>query len=372
MPRSTTPLLLLLALAACIPGQSHRPAPAPPRKPPRHAPPPAARPRPVPPQPAPPSPRLGYERVEIPGGSPPPPFETNRVAAAAEESQGGVYIVKPGDSLRRISERTNAGSEAIARENGLKPPFTIRVGQKLRIPAGRWHKVRTGETGIAIARAYGVEWSRIAALNELTEPYILRAGQRLLLPSTQEVAGMTLEQRAHAFQLDIGDIITGGEPAIARNAEPEKPRTTGPRHTPLSPDIAVAAPTPFDGRFLWPADGKVVRGYGVFGPGRRNDGIDIGTTIGAPITAAADGVVVYAGTGIAAYGGLILIRHSDTWTTAYGHAGELLVTRGQAVKRGQVIARAGQSGLADRPELHFEIRQGAKPVDPAAYLPRRG
>jgi murein DD-endopeptidase MepM/ murein hydrolase activator NlpD len=119
----------------------------------------------------------------------------------------------------------------------------------------------------------------------------------------------------------------------------------------------VAAATPFDGRFAWPISGKVVRGYGAYGRGRRNDGIDIGTKIGAPIAAAADGVVVYAGTGIAAYGGLILIRHNDTWTTAYGHAGELLVTRGQAVQRGQVIAAVGSTGDAspEAPHLHFEV-----------------
>jgi murein DD-endopeptidase MepM/ murein hydrolase activator NlpD len=183
---------------------------------------------------------------------------------------------------------------------------------------------------------------------------------------------MTMEQRAEAFQLDIGDLITGGEPAIAENAAPARPRETSPRTTPLSPHVAVAAARPFDGHFTWPLSGKVVRHYGTFGLGRRNDGIDIAAPLGTPIAAAADGVVAYAGTGVAAYGGLILIRHSDRWTTAYGHASELLVTRGQAVKRGQIIARSGQTPRADQPELHFEIRDGAKPVDPLARLPKRG
>ncbi|HWW63608.1 MAG TPA: M23 family metallopeptidase [Sphingomonadaceae bacterium] len=348
----STPLLALLCLAtACVP--AHRP-PAPP---------------PAPPQPTPP--RLPVEQVPV-AESAPPPFEAKRVVPNARESAGGTYTVVAGDTLRRVSNKTGAASEAIARENHLAPPFIIRIGQKLRIPAGRWHQVRAGETGIAIARAYGVEWSRIAALNKLEEPYILRTGQRLLLPSTQEVATMTLEERARAFQLDIGDLITGGEPAIAENAAPERPHQTSPREKPLAPDVAVAAARPFDGHFIWPVSGKVVRDFGSFGLGRRNDGIDIAAPVGTPIEAAADGVVAYAGTGIAAYGGLILIRHSDRWTTAYGHAGELLVTRGQAVKRGQIIARAGQSGLTDRPELHFEIRDGAKPVDPLTRLPKKG
>lgn len=347
-----TPLLSLLLLAACVP--AHRP--------------PAPAPRPAP---APPPPHLAVEPVGISENAP-PPFEAKQAVPNARESKAGLYTVVAGDTLRRVSGKTGAGSEAIARANGLAPPFVIRIGQKLRIPAGRWHQVHAGETGIAIARAYGVEWSRIAALNALDEPYILRTGQRLLLPSTQEVATMSIEQRAEAFQLDIGDLITGGEPAIAENAAPARPQQTSPRRTPLSPNVAVAAARPFDGRFAWPVSGAVVRQYGSYGLGRRNDGIDIAAPTGTPIAAAADGVVAYAGTGVAAYGGLILIRHSDSWTTAYGHAGELLVTRGQAVKRGQIIARAGESGRADRPELHFEIREGAKPVDPLTRLPKRG
>jgi len=350
MVRSTSlpPLLPLLLLAACVPP---RRAPAPP--------------------PPPPPPHLAMAPVAI-GDSAPPPFEAKKAIPNARESKAGLYTVVAGDTLRRVSSKTGAGSEAIARLNGLAPPFIIRIGQKLRIPAGRWHEVHAGETGIAIARAYGVEWSRIAALNVLEEPYILRIGQRLLLPSQQEVATMTIEQRAEAFQLDIGDLITGGEPAIAENAAPVRPEQTAPRDTPLPANVAVAAARPFDGHFTWPISGEVVRRFGTFGLGRRNDGIDIATPLGAPIAAAADGVVAYAGTGVAAYGGLILIRHSDRWTTAYGHASELLVTRGQAVKRGQIIARAGHSPRADRPELHFEIRDGAKPVDPLARLPKRG
>lgn len=304
--------------------------------------------------------------------SAPPPFEINRVVPDAIESRGGTYVVARGDTLRRISDKTNAASEAIARLNNLPPPFIIKVGQKLRIPAGRWHRVRAGETGIAIARAYGVEWERVSALNVLEEPFILRVGQRLLLPSETEVANMTMEQRAAAFSLDIEDLISGGEPALAERASPARPVSTAPLSRPLPSTEAVAAARPFSGQFHWPLTGTIRRGYGTFGSGRRNDGINIATTMGAPVSAAAEGVVVYAGTELAAYGGLILIRHNDTWTTAYGNASELLVTRGQAVKRGQIIAKAGDSGHADAPQLHFEIRKGTKPVDPLTMLPKRG
>lgn len=354
-PIRTLALLVAPAmlLSGCIPaGRPERPAPAP---------------SPAPPAPA----RPTMEPAEAP-----PPFETNRATANAVESVATLYTVVPGDTLRSISDKTNAGSEAIARENGLVPPFLIRAGQRLRIPAGRWHLVRAGETGISIARAYGVEWQRVAALNDLTEPYILRTGQRLMVPSEREVATMTVEQRAQAFHLDIGDIITGGEPAIAEAARPVTPVETQPRATPLPSSVAVAPPVTstasFSGKFDWPLQGSIVRRFGNFGSGRRNDGINIGVAQGTPIHASADGVVTYAGTDLAAYGGLILIRHGNSWTTAYGHASELLVSRGQAVRKGQIIARAGDTGSADSPQLHFEIRQGARPVDPIQHLPRRG
>lgn len=355
LARFAVPLIGLAALSACVAPRGAVPAPQP--------------------QPAvvtPPLPVAVAPPVALPPAPPPPPpFNVRPVTPNAVESRGGRYTVVNGDTLRRVSDKTGAASEAIARANRLASPFVIKVGQKLTIPAGRWHQVHGSETGIAIARAYGVEWQRIAELNRLEEPYILRVGQRLLLPSANEVAGMSMEERASAFSIDIDDLITGGEPALAERATPAKPVSTAPRTAPLPSTEAVAAARPFSGRFDWPLTGTIKRSFGNFGSGRRNNGVNIGATMGAPIAAAADGVVAYAGTDLSAYGGLILIRHNDTWTTAYGHASELLVTRGQAVKRGQTIARAGATGHVESPQLHFEIRQGAKPVDPLVYLPKR-
>jgi murein DD-endopeptidase MepM/ murein hydrolase activator NlpD len=134
----------------------------------------------------------------------------------------------------------------------------------------------------------------------------------------------------------------------------------------------VAEPSRFAGRFDWPLNGQILRRFGSLGSGQQNDGINIAAAPGAPILAAADGVVAYVGTEVAVFGGLILIRHGDGWITAYGHAQDLLVTRGQAVKRGQVIGYAGATGYAAEPQLHFEIRQNRKPVNPLDLLPKKG
>ena len=293
-----------------------------------------------------------------------------RVVADATTVPDSTYTVKPGQTLRTIGNETGAGSEAIARANGLSAPFTVRAGQRLRIPGGRYHLVRQGESGVAIARAYGVRWSELVTLNDLQEPYLLRNGQRLLLPSSGDVASRSVEQRAQAFQLDIDDLATGSEPALAANARPARPTESARR--PVPAQQAVAEPTRFAGRFDWPLEGRIIGRFGPAGDGRRNDGINIDASRGEPIHAAADGVVAYAGSAIAIYGGLILIKHGDGWITAYGHAEQILVTRGQAVKRGDIIARAGATGSVNKPQLHFEIRDKRTPVDPLRYLPDRG
>ncbi len=307
----------------------------------------------------------------------PPVWETRKTEAGAKQVAGQTYIVQRGDTLRGIGNRTGAGSEIIARFNSLAPPYIIRPGQELKIPAGRYHKVETGETGIGIARAYGQDWSRIVALNGLQEPYILRVGQRLLLPpdnapDDENTAMATasapedLQKRAAAFDIGIDDIVSGGQPALARGRVAAQPIRTA-ASKPVTKAIAI--PAKFSGTFRWPIEGKLTSSFGNKGGGKVNEGIDIGAPRGTPIHAAADGVVSYSGDEIAVFGGLVLISHGDGWVTAYGHAERLDVVRGQAVKAGQVIGISGDSGYASQPQLHFQIRKALKPVNPILHLP---
>lgn len=296
---------------------------------------------------------------------PPPAWVTRPVSPDAQSIRASSYIVQPGDTLRAIADRTGSGSEAIARANGLSPPFTVHTGERLSIPAGRYHLVRAGQTGIAIARAYGVDWSRIIAANDLAAPYILRVGMRILIPG----GPVTAAERAATFRLDIDDILTGGEPALSVNQRPARATTTPSR--PLPSTEALAEPARLRGAFAWPVRGNVVTRFGPGDSGEKFNGINIATPLDTPILASADGVVAYAGSEVANLGGLVILKHGDGWTTVYGHASQLLVQRGQAVKKGQTIAMSGDSGLADRPELHFEIRKGRTPVDPLGQLPGR-
>lgn len=310
-------------------------------------------------------------------GSDAPVWESSRAAVNASDVIGTVYVVQPGDTLRAIGNRTGAGSEAIAAANALSPPYLLRPGQQLNIPGGRYHLVSQGETGIAIAHAYGVAWSDIVALNGLVEPYILRIGQRLKLPEGTAMAraaqaapaAAPRTSRIGALVVNIDDVVTGSQPAIAEGTAVPAAKAG---RAPVAASVPVSVPSAFAGRFTWPLTGALLTRYGPVGKGQISNGIDISANRGSPFRAAADGVVSYAGSEVAIYGGLILVSHGDGWVSAYGHAERIDVTRGQAVKAGQVLGAAGQSGFADRPKLHFELRKDRKPVDPLLYLPKSG
>lgn len=243
-----------------------------------------------------------------------------------------------------------------------KPMWQARkvLADAVAVPGGRRHTVKRGETGIAIARAYGVDWAAVVAANKLKPPYVLEVGDGLLLPSKQVAAAMTVEQRAAAFRIDIDDLITGSAPAASAAAfiPSAKP--------PLSLELAAVP------RFVWPVEGRIVSGFGAKPSGRFNDGVNIRAAAGAAVRAAADGTVAYAGDAVAGFGNLLLIRHPGGWVTAYAHNEALLVGQGAKVGRGEPVARAGRTGNVEEVQLHFEVRRGRTPLDPVKLLPPKG
>jgi murein DD-endopeptidase MepM/ murein hydrolase activator NlpD len=132
--------------------------------------------------------------------------------------------------------------------------------------------------------------------------------------------------------------------------------------------VKTAEPNGAVPSFRWPVRGRVIAGFGSKPNGTQNDGINLAVPEGTPVKAADDGVVAYAGNELKGYGNLVLIRHSNGFVSAYAHASEIMVKRGDNIKRGQVIAHAGQTGNVTSPQLHFEIRKGSTPVDPTQYL----
>lgn len=233
------------------------------------------------------------------------------------------------------------------------------------VAGGRRHMVKRGETGIAIARAYGVSWSRIAAANEIARDSVLQIGQPLFIP-TQAAASRrgiqgnagrpSAEARAKQFSVEVDDLITGSAEA-APSPVPSDAQSAGSQIPPMG----------------WPVDGRVIlSGFGPKAGGRVNDGINIRAQRGATVRAAADGQVIYVGDAISGFGLMLLVRHGkagpNAVVTAYGHLEEALVQRGQQVRRGEPIARAGSSGSVREPQLLFQIRQGRRAIDPRPLL----
>src|SRR6185437_12050638 len=145
-----------------------------------------------------------------------------------------------------------------------------------------------------------------------------------------------------------------------------KPATAAPVVATLPPPTL---PPMTDTSFVWPVRGRILSSFGSGPDGTRNDGINIAAPAGAPVLAAAAGTVAYAGNELRGYGNLILIKHAGGFITAYAHNSVLLVRRGEAVRRGEIIARIGATGAVAEPQLHFEIRRGTRSLDPSDYLP---
>lgn len=292
-----------------------------------------------------------------------------QAGATQRSAENGIVTVQRGDTLFAISRRHNADLQSIVKLNNLEPPFALRVGQRLRIPTELTHVVQRGETSYGISRAYGVDLATLARANGLKPPYQVNLGQRLILPGAEP------QGRTESASPPPVRSMAGTAPQTQR--EPSQPQrgTTTTAIAPPGTSTALApkppaAVAPATSGFVWPVRGRILSSYGPKPQGLHNDGINIESPAGTLFRAADRGAVVYAGNDIKAYGNLILIRHPDGWVTAYAHAQELLVKKGDQVERAQPIGRVGQMGNVTAPQLHFEIRQGRRTINPVTQLPR--
>lgn len=275
---------------------------------------------------------------------------------------GGTYVVRRGDTVYSIARAHDVPLRAVIDANGLKPPYDIEVGQRLKIPAGRFHVVQRGETAYSISRMYDVDVTSLTTLNRIPPPYTIKVGQKLQVPSREPVR--TASSGA-APSGTSGPVPLARPGTAAAAAAPARTASnTVARKEPLpSPPAAT-------GSLMWPVEGKILSTYGPKANGLHNDGINIAAEMGAPVHAAQSGVVAYAGNELKGYGNLLLVRHDNGWMTAYAHNSKLLVQRGDTVARGQTISLAGNSGSVVTPQVHFEVRQGAKAIDPQSVIGR--
>ncbi|MEZ5910367.1 MAG: LysM peptidoglycan-binding domain-containing protein [Hyphomicrobiaceae bacterium] len=345
-----------------------------------------------------------------------PPITTREAAPPARSGEGRTHEVRSGDTLYGLSRRYRVAVSVLMSANNLTSP-TIRPGQKLVIPgrgsarptastpveparpqrtalappratpravppvstpAGEGtYTVQPGDSLYRIARRLKVTSMALQRENAITDPTKLKPGMVLKIPGKATAARRPLERRPES--------PATVQPASTKPDTPIRVIQTRPVIIPGRGAPAEAAPQPKrekmaalprskpatgGAHFRWPVQGKVVQKFGPRPDGSHSDGIDLAVPPGTDVVAADAGEVAYSGNELAGYGNLVLIRHTNGWVSAYAHNDKLLVKRGDKVRRGQLIAKSGTSGGISQPKLHFELRQGSKPVDPLPYLAR--
>jgi len=327
--------------------------------------------------------------------------------------------VLPGDTITKIANRHNVPVKSIVALNNSRPPFVIRVGQQVKIPHFKMHRVQVGETLYAISRVYEVEMGEVVHFNQLATPYILSQGMTLKIPqpganeirvasvgktgwAVSEVArerpisarnsGSTISNLS-GKSIEIEPLSApqpvrrGAQPEIKTKQKPINVATLPPTETvePVGVSISVVDLPPLprhrysikqppirSGKiFNWPAKGPVVSAFGKKDTGFHNDGINIKLKSGTLIRAAENGVVSYVGNEMRSFGNLILISHADGYVTTYGHVDQTNVRKGETVRKGDVIATAGATGDVTTAQLHFEIRKNGTAKNPMRLLGRR-
>lgn len=359
---------------------------------------------------------------------PPPPAQRHdytgsvQPAAPAPRAQqnyswdgGTPIVVAQGETVDSIARRYGVPPAAILQANNMSVARQVQPGQRLVIPraqgnlaaphvsapqtrvAGNYappaapslapqagtHVIAPGETIYSLARQYKMTPMAIAKANNVGLDHHVKVGDRIVIPGGRGMmpaAAQRPAQQAVQPAPQVRAALPKQENVAAAKPLPApaiQQRTAAVEAPAPSINVATPAADPVDEKptastgsvsFRWPVRGRVIAGFGPKASGGQNDGINVSVPEGTPIKAAEDGVVAYAGSELKGYGNLVLIRHSNGFVTAYAHASELSVKKGETIKRGQVIGKAGSTGNVTGPQLHFEVRKGAQPVDPTQYL----
>ncbi len=376
-------------------------------------PPPDYTPRPASYSPVPPPDRTRIQRATYSGGI--APHGASALRGDAGKPVAGLHIkVGKGDTLSVLSRRYGVPIDTIMSANDLGDG-RLQIGQELVIPGARaaqtaeatpapadaTYKVQKGDTPHSIADKLGVSETALIARNKIRADS-LKIGQVLIVPAkgAQAVAAKDTRPKPSDTEPQVHMVKTttitapgasaqgtslaeeeaqgGGadgkskpatKPKASAGAVAASPEVTGERGTRVASNDRLPTPEPMSGNsFRWPVRGRIISEFGAKPDGGHNDGIDLAVPQGTSVMAAENGVVAYAGNELKGYGNLVLIRHANNWVSAYAHNEEILVKRGDKVRRGQIIAKAGASGSVSQPQVHFELRKGSRPVDPTKYM----
>lgn len=379
-----------------------------------------------------------YDVLDVPG------YEADELNVPARAMVGTV-VVRRGDTLYSLARANNTTIEKLADANAIKPPYTLRVGQVLKLqpdalkieptaktetkpvaktepkPAVKNEQkplekpkveskpapekkivekkndvrvplktisVAKGDTLYSLSRRYEIPVNDLAVMNGLRPPFALSVGQKLRvpdLPETKVASVKTVQQSKATAQTVTTKVdskmatkVTEKKPAKTElkpvqksqqktTAKPKETKTTKQTSKTYQENPQTIAARS-SSKFSWPVRGTILSHYGAKNGGLYNDGINISVALNTHVNAAENGVVAYAGNEVRGMGNLIIIQHADGWMTVYAHLNSMSVRRGARVSVGQKIGTVGQTGKVTKPQLHFEIRKGTKSYNPVNYL----
>ncbi|MGQ3674306.1 peptidoglycan DD-metalloendopeptidase family protein [Xanthobacter sp. TB0139] len=308
-------------------------------------------------------------------------------AAVAQQGYGTNYaathVVQQGETLTSIAQRYGVQTSALATANNMMGGYGLRAGQSLIIPQvaaavtplqSAAQSVNQGvgnvQSQVRTATATASTAATSAATTAMGAPAsTLGAQAAAMAPAVAPVPSSRPAMAAATSTAVTAAATTAGAATITRTAVPAPAQTAA--------KVAEAVNTVEDEprkagvsgpQFRAPVRGRVIASFGPKPGGTRNEGVNFAVPEGTSVRSAEDGTVAYAGNELKGYGNLVLVKHADGYVTAYAHNSELTVKRGDKVRRGQIIAKAGQSGNVQSPQLHFEIRKGSKAVDPSQYV----
>ena len=287
-------------------------------------------------------------------------------------SNGTAITVKPGDTVQVLARRYGVAESSLLAANGLVAGAQLTPGQNIVIPA---YGQQTAAVAAPAAAATAPGPQVLGQLPPVKPPVPKSVSSEVAAAAPGKPAPAPTTTVAMASSSTATDAKPGllppagntpGKQANQQTAAlaPSQTQPSAKTTTPTSSGVESAA----DGSFRWPVRGRVISAFGVKPGGERNDGINIEVPEGTPIKAAEGGQVIYAGNELKGFGNLVLVKHPNGFVSAYAHASEVLVQRGDSILRGQTIAKVGATGNVSRPQLHFEIRNGNRPVDPLPYL----
>lgn len=310
--------------------------------------------------------RKPISRTETAAVAPAPPVASPDVAARYT----GTYTVQRGDSMYALALRLKVPMVELQQVNGIPDVRKVKPGMVLKVPASAVAAAPVPQQTAPVTASgpkvpTAVVQKELAASDNSGGPVVPPA-RPVLINGEKQVAAVdpTADVKAAAASGTVPITDTTFEARPAAGPATVSATSAG-RQAAAGGAVATAAG---ELKLRWPVRGKIIAGFGPRPDGTHNDGVNVQVPQGVEVLAAESGSIAYAGSELKGYGNLVLVRHDNGWITAYAHNSEILVKRGDRVKRGQPLAKAGKSGQVDQSQVHFELRQGSKPVDPMPFM----